>query len=324
MPHLNEMQQRLADQGLVCIGVHTKKAGNKMAAYVKEAGVRFPVALDHEGSTVKDFRADSFPDYYLIDRSGKLRVADLANADLERAVKVLLAEEAPAAAAKGPKKVAPLDFSRLDRGKPRLPEATSSDALFGLFLFGLHCQTKVWAMLDKSKPDAAAYDVLWLDRNADGRLHGENERFEGVKGTFTIGKFKEPGSASVHEKFTITWTKDSARFSMLWHGDKRSFGGYGSERELYAQFAKTPEEAPVYVPGYDRPFAFDHWRCGELTRGRDNDFKVFIGNRGSRPGAFSAVDDEFMPEGEYVLATLHYVTKNGKKAKYQVKLTERC
>jgi AhpC/TSA family len=324
MPHLIELQRRLADQGLVCIGVHTKSAGEKMAAYVKEAGVSFPVALDSEGKTVEAFRADSFPDYYLIDRSGKLRVADLANADLERAVKVLLAEKAPLAAARGAKAVAPLDFSRFNRGKPELPETVGADALFGLFLFGLHGQTKVWAMLDKSKPGADAYDVLWLDRNADGRLHGEDERFRGVKGKFTIGKFKEPESKSVHENFTITWTKDSVRFSMMWRGEKRTFGGYGSERKLYAQFANSPEDAPVYVPGYDRPFEFDQWMCGKLTRGKTTDFKVFIGNRGSNRGAFSAVDDRFMPVGEYVLATLHYVTTNGKKAKYQVKLTERC
>lgn len=38
---------------------------------------------------------DSFPDYYVIDRSGNLCVANLANAELERVIKILLNENAP-------------------------------------------------------------------------------------------------------------------------------------------------------------------------------------------------------------------------------------
>ena len=41
------------------------------------------------------FHVDSYPDYYLVDRSGKLRFADLANADLDKAIAALLAEPAP-------------------------------------------------------------------------------------------------------------------------------------------------------------------------------------------------------------------------------------
>ena len=47
----------------------------------------------NNNKTTTAFEVDSYPDYYLIDRAGNLRVADLANADLERAVQVLLAEQ---------------------------------------------------------------------------------------------------------------------------------------------------------------------------------------------------------------------------------------
>ena len=33
---------------------------------------------------------DSFPDYYIIDRQGNLRWADVANKDVEKAVELLL------------------------------------------------------------------------------------------------------------------------------------------------------------------------------------------------------------------------------------------
>ena len=46
--------------------------------------------------TVKAFRVDSYPDYYVIDRSGKLRVADLKNSEVDRVVELLLKEKAAA------------------------------------------------------------------------------------------------------------------------------------------------------------------------------------------------------------------------------------
>ena len=95
MPKLKQLYSQHKDDGLVIIGVHTTRQGERMANFVKEQKLPWPIALDVEGKTVKAFLVDSFPDYYLIDRSGKLRVADLANADLERAVKILLKEPAP-------------------------------------------------------------------------------------------------------------------------------------------------------------------------------------------------------------------------------------
>ena len=66
-----------------------------MAEFVEAQKIPYPVAADIDKKTTTAFRVDSYPDYYLIDRAGKLRVADLANGDLERSVKVLLAEAAP-------------------------------------------------------------------------------------------------------------------------------------------------------------------------------------------------------------------------------------
>ncbi len=88
------MSQRYADQGLVIIGVHTSKGGDKMMEMAKSSAIPYPLAIDANNVTKTAFAVDSYPDYYLIDRAGNLRVADLSNGDLERAVKVLLAEKA--------------------------------------------------------------------------------------------------------------------------------------------------------------------------------------------------------------------------------------
>jgi hypothetical protein len=97
VPHLKELIAKHADAGFVVLGVHTASSGDQMPAFVGEQKITWPVAVDEDGATVRAFAVDSFPDYYLVDRAGKLRVADLANAAIDDAVAKLLAEPAPAA-----------------------------------------------------------------------------------------------------------------------------------------------------------------------------------------------------------------------------------
>ena len=93
MPHLKKLYKTYKDKGLVILGVHTTNAGEKMAAFAKEQEIPYPVAVDVDKKTVKKYAVDSFPDYYLIDKKGRLRVADLQNGELDRVVKILLAEK---------------------------------------------------------------------------------------------------------------------------------------------------------------------------------------------------------------------------------------
>ena len=97
MPKLNELHATYEDQGLVLIGVHTTRGGEKMAAFVDKVGIKYPVAIDVGSKTVGAFGVNGYPDYYVIDRAGNMRVADLANGDVERTLKILLAEPPPVA-----------------------------------------------------------------------------------------------------------------------------------------------------------------------------------------------------------------------------------
>jgi hypothetical protein len=54
---------------------------------------------------------------------------------------------------------------------------------------------------------------------------------------------------------------------ILWRGEKLSFGGYGPSRDTYAAFADSPAKAPVFVPGWERPFEFERWIANSLRRG---------------------------------------------------------
>ena len=95
IPHANEMVEKYGDDGLVFIGVCHTQGADRMAEMVEDEGIEYPVAADVKLRTSKAYHVDGFPDYYIIDRAGNLRVADCANGSVEETVKALLKEPAP-------------------------------------------------------------------------------------------------------------------------------------------------------------------------------------------------------------------------------------
>ena len=91
VPHTNEMKEKYAKKGVVIIGVCNQRGSEKMAATVKSHGIRYPVAVD--AGTNASYKVSSYPDYYLIDRKGILRWADVANKDVGKAIEILLKEQ---------------------------------------------------------------------------------------------------------------------------------------------------------------------------------------------------------------------------------------
>ncbi len=228
------------------------------------------------------------------------------------------------------KKVERIDFDKVPRTIAKLPALRAEKPLYGLFLFGLHGEKQVWCVLDATKSEPGCYDVLYVDLDADGDLTDAGERFtteeyDESRSVFQIGDFVDPGlKGATHTEMKLTWTKDSFRYSMLWRGGKRTFGCFGPKKEVYAKLGSSTKDAPIFVPGYDRPLEFDHWLSGKLTAGTSCDFKVFVGQRGSTRGAFSSVDDKFLPQGQAVQATLVYTSAAGKQEQVRVQLKARC
>src|SRR5205085_10748999 len=101
IPHNNELQARYAKDGLVIIGVCHSQGAENMAQTVKDKNIQYRVAADIDKQTTSAYHVDGFPDYYLIDRTGKLRLADCKNASVEDAVKALLAEPGGTEQARG-------------------------------------------------------------------------------------------------------------------------------------------------------------------------------------------------------------------------------
>ena len=91
VPHTNKMKKKYAKKGVVIIGVCNQRGAEKMAATVKKHGIEYPVAVD--AGTNASYKVSSYPDYYVIDRRGILRWADVANNDVEKAIEILLREQ---------------------------------------------------------------------------------------------------------------------------------------------------------------------------------------------------------------------------------------
>lgn len=93
VPHIKVLLERYKEQGLIFVGVHSDPNKEKMLEVSRSLGMVWPILFDPEKKIMKSLRADSYPDYYIIDRKGVLRFADLANKEVDRAVEMLLAEK---------------------------------------------------------------------------------------------------------------------------------------------------------------------------------------------------------------------------------------
>ncbi|MEM9021421.1 MAG: TlpA disulfide reductase family protein [Planctomycetota bacterium] len=90
---LNALQETYGEQGLEIIGICATHEGYALAEVAETYGIKFPVCIDVENRTNRAYGPNNFPDLYLIDKTGNLRIADLKNDNLESAIKALLAEE---------------------------------------------------------------------------------------------------------------------------------------------------------------------------------------------------------------------------------------
>ena len=85
--------RRLADEhsetDLIVVGVHDARRFNEAA---KTAGAGILLAHDADGAFRQALRVDQDPDFYLIDRAGNLRYADIETASVRDAVVQLVAE----------------------------------------------------------------------------------------------------------------------------------------------------------------------------------------------------------------------------------------
>jgi thiol-disulfide isomerase/thioredoxin len=70
LPKVQALHEKYKDRGLIVIGVHSEQGGEDVPAFLKKQPLSFPIAID-TGETVKSYGIESWPTYFLIDKSGK-------------------------------------------------------------------------------------------------------------------------------------------------------------------------------------------------------------------------------------------------------------
>jgi len=98
-PRLSAMQARYGAQGLRVLGV-TMDGADRVAEFTERAALRYPMAVDPDGSTSRAYAVSVLPTLFVIDKRGVIR--DVATgydpareAQIEALIQELLAEPAP-------------------------------------------------------------------------------------------------------------------------------------------------------------------------------------------------------------------------------------
>jgi hypothetical protein len=224
------------------------------------------------------------------------------------------------------------DLSKVDRHIGKEPTYVADRPLYGLYVFGPDARTRVWAVLDKSKKDGLVYDVLYFDRNATGDLAESAVRIVGTADNsdnvmFNVGSFTDPATSYTHTNITISCNggqNGRVFLRMKWRDKNWVMGGYAEDPGPYTQFAAKPEDAPVLWPGADGPLSFQRWCDRQLTIGRADDMRVFLGHQGHGRHTFCGLEEHFLPSQVPVLATLIYTDAGGRERRAQSELRERC
>jgi hypothetical protein len=224
----------------------------------------------------------------------------------------------------------PSNLSKLGRHIRREPVYTAKQPLYGVLVFGPRADKPIWMALDKSKPDAACYDVLYLDRNADGDLTASEERLiaKSPEGSplFTLAEFTDPATGAIHTDFQVrvTGNQPTVMVSLKWRGKMTMGGGYPPDPGEYMRLSPNPKTAPMVWFQGDGPFRFQRWYGRQLTIGDADDFKVFLGQLGEGPSTFCSFLEHVLPAGEAVQATLIFRDDAGKERHEICQLKERC
>ena len=93
IPKMNDLARKYADKGVVFIGVCRADGAEKMRDIVDSKKIAYPVCVDSKGEINAAYVVDSYPDYYIIDREGRVRGADVNSTSIEGALDELLRQK---------------------------------------------------------------------------------------------------------------------------------------------------------------------------------------------------------------------------------------
>ena len=99
VPHLVELSKKHEQDGLLVLGVHSKKGVARLETFVEKKALPYVIAADSENTFKRAMHVKAWPTYYIVDRDGNMRIAGVAKGSdsegrrwLDRALEAILAE----------------------------------------------------------------------------------------------------------------------------------------------------------------------------------------------------------------------------------------
>ena len=96
MPAIQEVYEEYRDQGFTVLAVNQRESQGRVAAFMDELGLTFPVPLDREGRVSARYRVNALPTTFFVDRAGIIRDVTIggpmARIFIESQITSLLAE----------------------------------------------------------------------------------------------------------------------------------------------------------------------------------------------------------------------------------------
>ena len=97
-PHLKQLHKRHTDEGLVILGIHSKRGWETMESVVEDEELPWAFAADKDSKVGSLLGVQYIPTYFAVDRKGTMRIAGADRGKLDAIVEALLAEPAPTGA----------------------------------------------------------------------------------------------------------------------------------------------------------------------------------------------------------------------------------
>ena len=93
LPRIRELHAKYREKGLMVITIHSTTDADNMEAYLAKNPFPWPNGSDLNDQTATAFAVARWPSRYLIDKQGKLRIANPLGEQLEDAIKLLIEEQ---------------------------------------------------------------------------------------------------------------------------------------------------------------------------------------------------------------------------------------
>ena len=77
LPHVTDWDQKYRNQGLMIVGIHTpefefEKTQDNVKTAIAKYGIHYPIALDNQYATWRNYNNRYWPAFYLIDKRGEV------------------------------------------------------------------------------------------------------------------------------------------------------------------------------------------------------------------------------------------------------------